>query len=114
MAINGNNYVITGNFWWRISLIKKYKKVDLLKIDEWLLTSLPVEHTLTLIEIIESQLKTTSSIFCSQTASEGWYEKLVEALLADAILDCIVHDSYSILTDGEITMRERHGLRATK
>lgn len=37
-------------------LIKKYKKVDLLIIDEWLLTSLPEEHTLTLFEIIESRL----------------------------------------------------------
>lgn len=49
-------------------LIKKYKKVDLLIIDEWLLTALPEEHTLTLFEIIESRLKTASTIFCSQTA----------------------------------------------
>ena len=93
-------------------LIKKYKKVDLLIIDEWLLTSLPEEHTLTLFEIIESRLKTASTIFCSQIAPEGWYEKLGEALVADAILDRIIHDSYNILLDGEISMRERHGLKS--
>ena len=39
-------------------------------------------------------------------------EKLGEALVADAILDRIIHDSYSILLDGEISMRERHGLKS--
>ncbi|PXW87163.1 IstB-like ATP binding protein [Streptohalobacillus salinus] len=56
-------------------------------IDEWLLTPLPDEYTLTLFEIIESRLKTASTILCSQTAPEGWYDKLGEALVADAILD---------------------------
>ncbi|GMQ73411.1 IS21-like element helper ATPase IstB [Tetragenococcus halophilus] len=95
-------------------LITKYKKVDLLIIDEWLLTALPEEYVYTLFEIIEARLKTTSTIFCSQTAPEGWYEKLEDALVADAILDRIVHDSYKVLLDGEISMRERHGLGAFK
>ncbi len=35
---------------------------------------------------------------------------LGQAQIADAILDRIVHDSYKILVDGEISMRERRGL----
>ncbi|WP_245692981.1 ATP-binding protein [Sporomusa acidovorans] len=35
-------------------------------------------------------------IFCSQFAPAGWHNKISETTLADAILDRIVHDSYTI------------------
>lgn len=44
-------------------LLNRYKRVELLIIDEWLLTTLPAEHVYTLFEIIEARLKTTSTIF---------------------------------------------------
>ncbi|MFC4736277.1 IS21-like element helper ATPase IstB [Bacillus daqingensis] len=91
-------------------LIQKYRKVDLLIIDEWLLTTLHEDHVLHVLEIVESRLKKASTIFCSQYAPEGWHAKLGDAQIADAILDRIIHDSYHILVDGTVSMRERHGL----
>ena len=33
------------------------------------------------------------------------------AVITDAILDRIIHDSYQILVDGKVSMRERYGIR---
>ncbi|MCM3576487.1 IS21-like element helper ATPase IstB [Mesobacillus subterraneus] len=91
-------------------VIKKYTKVDLLILDEWLLTPLKETEARDLLEIIESRYQTASTIFCSQFDPRGWHEKIGEGTLADAILDRIVHDSYHIMVDGDISMRERRGL----
>ncbi len=91
-------------------LIKKYSKIDLLILDEWLLLPLSIDESVHVLEIIEARLKKASTIFCSQFAPEGWYEKFENPQLADSILDRIMHDSFSILVDGTISMRERHGL----
>ena len=92
------------------SVLKKYTKPVLLIIDEWLLTELNQEDSIHVLEIIEARLHKTSTIFCSQFAPDGWHHKIENVQLADAILDRVVHNSYRILIDGKISMRERHEL----
>ena len=67
-----------------------------------------------LLEIIHSRHKKASTIFCSQFAPAGWHAKIGETTLADAILDRIVYDSYTIEIhcDGnEPSMREVYGIK---
>jgi len=99
-------------------VITAYKKVQLLILDEWLLISLTETEARDLLEIIHARHKRASTIFCSQFAPAGWHGKIKEATLADAILDRIVHDSYSVEIHSdprsdEHSMREYYGINGS-
>lgn len=90
---------ITKNTW------KKLSKVDLLILDEFLLTTISECEQNDLFEVIQSRTDKKSTIYCSQWAPEGWLGKLGDGPLADAILDRIRNSSYTILLKGR-SLRE--------
>ena len=91
-------------------VMNQYKKVRLLILDEWLLVPLKDSESRDLLEIVEARHKSSSTIFSSQFSPAGWHGKIGEDTLADAILDRIVHDSYTMLIDGAESMRKRKGI----
>jgi DNA replication protein DnaC len=93
-------------------LIKEYKKVSLLILDEWLLVAMSSPEATDLLEIVEARHKRASTIFISQFASSGWRQRIGETTLAEAILDRIVHDSYTICIEGKDSMRKKKGIKA--
>lgn len=98
-------------------IITQYKKYNLLILDEWVIGFLNETESRDLLEIIHTRHKHSSTIFCSQFAPSGWYQKISEATLADAILDRIVRDSYTIEiqyidSDHDKSMRELYGINS--
>ena len=102
--------IARGNGTYR-KVIQQYKKPSLLILDEWLLYPLKETEARDLLEIAEARYKRASTIFCSQFDIPGWREKIGDPILADAICDRIVHDSYSIVIDCKESMRKRKGVR---
>ena len=90
--------------------MKKFKKVKLLILDEWMLYPLKESEARDVLDLVEARTKTGSTIFCSQMDVSGWHENLYDPTLADAICDRIVHDSYVIQIHGE-SMRKRKAIK---
>jgi DNA replication protein DnaC len=93
--------------------LKQLRKLKLLIIDDWMLHNLNEMESRDLLEIIHARHKRASTIFCSQFTPEGWHARMPEAPLADAILDRIVHDSYTVRIDStknDKSMREIYGI----
>ena len=92
------------------NVVKQYKQICLLILDEWLLFPLKETEARDVLDIVNYRHKRASTIFCSQFEPQDWHQKINEITVADAICDRIVHDSYTIFIEGE-SMRKFNGIR---
>ena len=60
--------------------------------------------------IIEARHSGPSTVFASQFDVSGWHNKISDTPLSEAILDRIVHNSFTVIIGGEESMRKRKGI----
>lgn len=87
-------------------LLREYAKAQLLVIDDWGLTPLTSEGRRDLLEILDDRHHRQSTVVTSQLPVASWHAYLDEPTLADALLDRLVHNAYTLNLTGE-SLRKR-------
>ena len=82
-------------------LMKSMARTNLLIIDDWGLATLNDSERADLLEVLEDRHNAQSTIVTSQLPVKHWHEVIGNATLADAILDRLVHNAYTIELKGE-------------
>lgn len=88
--------------------LEKLAKIDLLILDDWLLTPLTAEHRRDLLEVLDDRHGQKSTIITSQLPVKLWHENINDGTLADAILDRLIHNAHRLELKGE-SMRKIKG-----
>ena len=87
-------------------LLREYAKAHVLVIDDWGLTPLTSEGRRDLLEILDDRHHRQSTLVTSQLPVASWHAYLDEPTLADALLDRLVHNAYTLNLTGE-SLRKR-------
>lgn len=86
-------------------LLKQLTKVDILVIDDFLLTNTSELEQKHLMEVFELRNRSKPLILCSQMSTTEWHKKLGGGAIADAILDRAISNAYQLIIDGNSQRR---------
>ena len=87
-------------------LMNKYKRVDLLILDDFGLAKMTAAETRDFLELIEDRNTIKSCMIISQLPVSNWYDIFFDPTLADAIMDRVLSNSYKI----ELKGKSRRGI----
>jgi len=84
-----------------IKLFDRWAKTDLLIIDDFGLTALQGQQQTDFLEIIEDRHARRATIIVSQLPVASWFDVIGDAVIADAILDRLVHTAHRVELKGD-------------
>ena len=87
-------------------MLRTLLRADLIIIDDWATALLTDEQRRDLFEIMEDRYDRRSTLIAAQMPVEHWHEIIGDPTLADAILDRLIHNAYTLTLKGE-SMRKR-------
>jgi DNA replication protein DnaC len=87
-------------------------KVQLLIIDDFLLTPPTDWERRDLLEIVEDRYQSGATVITSQCPIRDWHPNIGDPTLADAICDRLLHNAYKIELRGD-SMRKNQGESTT-
>ena len=90
--------------------LSQLAKTDLVILDDWGLATLNAEQRRDLLDILDDRHGLRSTIVTSQLPVKQWHELIGDPTLADAILDRLVHNAYTINLKGESMRKKRANL----
>jgi DNA replication protein DnaC len=91
-------------------LLAALLRSDPIVLDDWGTAPLGPEPCRELLEILEDRCQRHSTLVASQLPIAAWHEHLRDPTLADAILDRLVHNAYTITLKGESMRKHRKPL----
>jgi len=91
----------------RSQLINKLVKVDLLIIDDWLLTAPSATQVQWLHTLIDRRTQTASTVYATQLPPAKWYDRMDEKIVAEAIIDRVTNNAHIVTLKAAESMRRR-------
>ena len=85
--------------------VTKLSNYHLLIVDEWLLDIPSERECKYLLEIFEKRYDKWPTIFCTQYKQSEWHLRLGGGVIADAIMDRIIHKC-EVIYSGDVNMRK--------
>jgi DNA replication protein DnaC len=96
-----------------LKALARLARVQLLIIDDFLLTPLSDSERRDLLEVIEDRYQLGATIIASQCPIKDWHPNIGDPTLADAICDRLLHNAYKIEMRGD-SMRTRRPVAKTE
>jgi len=89
-----------------LKTLTRLSRVQLLIIDDFLLTPLSDWERRDLLEVIEDRYQAGATVITSQCPINDWHPNIGDPTLADAICDRLLHNAYKVVLKGD-SMRLR-------